>query len=192
MGNAKFIERNLQPLTPRIPLDVELTLAPEDQAHTSEFTVSGGKTNNKTVTILGKTTPNSLVFSDSGLGDYSFAGTFVPVDQTGRFSIQVTNTQGINNYEFLVIDPYGQQTIRLPDPLDPLRPGEGKLIEMDARYPDIGPERGGLGDFGDLGSVATISAVFLEGAALTGQVEQRQDGTGGEGAPADASYRLTE
>ena len=64
------------------------------------------------MTILGRTTPGSLVFSDSGLGDYTFTGTVLPTDAHGNFSINVQNREGVNNYDFLVIDPYGQQKIQ--------------------------------------------------------------------------------
>ena len=43
------------------------------------------------MTIVGRTVPGSIVFADSGLGDYSFTGPFVPTDDQGRFSIVVTD-----------------------------------------------------------------------------------------------------
>ena len=110
--DGKLLLRNETPLTPKIPLEVNLALAPQDQTHYHASKNSGGTTLKQDVTILGRTTPGSLVFSDSGLGDYTFTGQVLPTDAHGNFSIQVQNTSGLNNYEFLVIDPYGQQKIR--------------------------------------------------------------------------------
>ncbi|MBX6313041.1 MAG: hypothetical protein IRY99_09030 [Isosphaeraceae bacterium] len=111
-GDARFLVRNITPLTPKRPLSIEVALAPGDQAHLRRFHVSGAETFKQQVTIIGKTTPGSIVFADSGLGDYTFTGPALPTDAQGRFSVVVHNQEGINNYEFLAIDPYGQQTIR--------------------------------------------------------------------------------
>ncbi|MGE5754485.1 MAG: hypothetical protein ACM35G_02030 [Planctomycetaceae bacterium] len=111
-GDGQFLVRNLRPLTPKIPLKVDLTLAPEDQVHGHVSSNSGGHTDHERPTILGHTTPGSLVFTDSGLGDYTFTGPALYADQNGNFSFRVQNREGLNNFEFLVIDPYGQQTIR--------------------------------------------------------------------------------
>jgi hypothetical protein len=110
-GDGKLLLRELNPLTKEIPLKVNLILAPQDQAHGHVSSNSGGHTFHKDVTILGHTTPGSLVFSDSGFGDYSFTGPATYSDQNGNFSFKFTNSDGINNFEVLVIDPYGQQTI---------------------------------------------------------------------------------
>lgn len=110
--DARFLERNLKPLTPKIPLKVRLTLAPQDAVKGHVPSNSGGHTFLKTVTILGKTTPGSIVFTDNSLANYSFAGTAVATDARGDFSVKATNSNGINNNDFLVIDPFGQQTIQ--------------------------------------------------------------------------------
>lgn len=111
-GDARLLLRNLTPLTPKVPLSIQLTLAPGDQAKAPHSQNSGGVTHKEKVTILGHTTPGSIVFADSGLGDYTFTGSALATDTNGNFSIKVTNKEGLNNFNFLAIDPYGQQVIR--------------------------------------------------------------------------------
>jgi hypothetical protein len=110
--DARALVRNLRPVTPRGPLQVKLTLAPRDAVRGHVPSTSGGHTYHKVVTILGRTTPGSIVFEDSGLGDFSFSGRAIPTDPRGNFSLQVTNVDGINNNNFLVVDPYGKQQVR--------------------------------------------------------------------------------
>jgi hypothetical protein len=112
MGDAKFLLHNLAPTTPRIPLNVRVSLAPGLYVRGTTYMTSGGITNQKDITIVGKTTPGSAVFADSGLGDYSFTGPFIPTDARGHFSFSAHNKEGLNNYEFLVMDPFGNQKIR--------------------------------------------------------------------------------
>ncbi len=110
--DAKYIARNLAPLTPKGRMFVNLTLAPGDAVKGHHSNISGGATAKQTVTILGRTVPGSVVFSDSGLGDYTFSGPVLPTDAHGNFSVKVTNREGLNNYDFLAISPYGQQKIQ--------------------------------------------------------------------------------
>jgi hypothetical protein len=111
-GDAKLLLRNLTPLAPKLPLSVDLHLAPSDQVRFHPSKNSGGETLKKTVTIVGHTTPAALVFSDSSKADFTFAGPATVADARGFFSFKVSNKDGVNNNEFLVIDPFGQQTIR--------------------------------------------------------------------------------
>jgi hypothetical protein len=110
--DARNLIRNLKPLTPKIPLKVDLTLAPEDAVRGHVPSTSGGHTYHETVTILGRTTPGSIVLADGGLGNYSFEGPAIATDAQGNFSVKAKNVDGINNNNFLVIDPYGQQVVR--------------------------------------------------------------------------------
>lgn len=111
-GDAKALLRNLPPPTPKVPLKIDLHLAPGDQVPGHHSATSGGVTAKETVTILGRTTPGAIVFADSGLGDYTFTGPAIAPDARGNFSLRVTNKEGLNNFNFLAIDPYGQQAIR--------------------------------------------------------------------------------
>lgn len=110
-SDGRLLLRNFSPLTPPIPQRILLTLSVEEQAHTSAKT-SGGITYQKDVTIYGSTTPGSLIFSDGGQGDYSFKGPAFSTDPQGRFQVPVELADGINNFQFLVIDPFGHHTIR--------------------------------------------------------------------------------
>ncbi len=112
-GDARFLLRNLKPLTPKVPLSVFLALAPEDAAKGPTPKTSGGKTHHRDVTILGHTTPGTFIFGDSGLGDFSFQGEVTVADAQGNFAIKVRNREGLTNYNFLAIDPYGQQVTRV-------------------------------------------------------------------------------
>ena len=102
----------MTPLTSKIPLRVKLTLAPQDQIHYSGPTNLGGATFQQNVTILGHTTPGSLVIEDNhtsrlpgGTQAYKFTGPAVAADASGFFSIATTNTTGLNNNDFLILDP---------------------------------------------------------------------------------------
>jgi hypothetical protein len=110
--DGMYVLRNLTPLTRKHPLELSLSLAPGEAATGQVPLNSGGTTYKQDVTIVGKTTPGSLVLSDTGLGDYSFNGNATYADSQGNFTYKVHLTSGLNNYEFHVIDPYGQQTIR--------------------------------------------------------------------------------
>jgi hypothetical protein len=116
--DAKALLHNMAPLTPRLPLTARLILAPQDQIHYSGPTVSGAATFQKDVTILGHTTPGSLVIEDNhtsrlpgGIQAYKFTGPAVASDANGFFSITATNSAGLNNNDFLILDPFGQQMI---------------------------------------------------------------------------------
>lgn len=109
--DARFIERNMAPLSRKMPLFVSFRLAPGEQVpHPS--TNSGGVAVRQNVTIIGHTVPGALVFSDSADGDYTFTGPILPTNTRGIFTYDVKLTTGINNFDFLVVDQYGQQIIK--------------------------------------------------------------------------------
>ena len=64
------------------------------------------------MTINGYTTPGSIVLVDSNQGDYTFASQAVATNARGFFTVQATNTQGVNTYNFKILDPFGHQYIR--------------------------------------------------------------------------------
>lgn len=113
-GDAKILLRNLTPLTPKIPLNVGLALAPGEYAHGTNYMTSGGVTRQLNVTVVGRTTPGSLVFADSGLGDYTFTGPVAATDANGNFSFNYTlrPDERLTNTEYLIMDPFGQQLVR--------------------------------------------------------------------------------
>lgn len=110
--DARLLLRNLTPVLPPRPLVVNLRLSPGQQLEGPRPSDSGGVTPYQSITILGKTTPYSFVFVDGGLGNYKFNGQVVAADADGDFSVGGRNEDGINNYTFLVVDPYGKQLIR--------------------------------------------------------------------------------
>ena len=116
--DAKALLPNMAPLTPKLPLTARLTLAPQNQIHYPGPTNLGGDTFQQVVTILGHTTPGSLVITDNnssrlpgGTQAYKFTGPAVATNANGFFSITTTNTQGLNNNDFLILDPFGQQMV---------------------------------------------------------------------------------
>ena len=118
LDDARALLQNMAPLTPRLPLATRLTLARQDQIHYSGPTNLGGTTFQETVTILGHTTPGSLVIEDNntsrlpgGTQAYKFTGPAVATDANGFFSVTSKNSQGLNNNDFLILDPFGQQMI---------------------------------------------------------------------------------
>jgi hypothetical protein len=116
IGDGRILLDSLPPLSKKVPLRVTLTLSRSEGVFHNVPSNSGDHTQFKTVTILGHTTPGALIFSDNSTGDYKFRGPATVADAKGNFSFTVTNTQGINNNDFLVVDAYGQQLIR-DDPI---------------------------------------------------------------------------
>ncbi len=116
MGDAPLLLKTLAPVTPYSPLRLTLTLAPGDQVNTPHPANSGGVTRQpRTVTIIGHTVPNSLVFTDDANNDFRFrGGSVIPVDSAGFFSETVTFTSPIkiSQHDFLVMDPFGAQLRR--------------------------------------------------------------------------------
>ena len=114
-GDGNILERNLTPPIPkpRGPLNLYLQLAPQDQARSSQKN-SGGITRHTTVTVQGITFPDSLIYFDSGLGDYRFNGPVAFTNAQGRFQavLPLHTTDYFTNFDFLVRDPFGRQVIR--------------------------------------------------------------------------------
>ena len=114
--DGRYLERNMAPITHRVPIFVTFTLPANEAARPPHSTNSGGVTALQHVTIVGHTVPGALVIADSGLGDYTFSkadsGRVLPTDASGRFVDRVTLSAGINNFDFLIFDPYGQQHLQ--------------------------------------------------------------------------------
>jgi hypothetical protein len=112
MVDAKALMQNMPPLTANVPLQVVMNLAPGDQIKYSGPANSGGTTAKRDITIEGHTMPGSIVLEDNSKGYYKWDGGAVATNADGNFTVNETNTQGVNTYNFLIIDPYGQQVIR--------------------------------------------------------------------------------
>jgi hypothetical protein len=110
--DGQFLLRNETPLAPYRPLKVVLNLAPQFAAKGHPPKTSGGKTEFQNVVIEGHTEPGSIVFMDGGLGNYDWTGPALIPDIHGNFSAKVKLVDGLNNFNFLTIDPYGQQHIQ--------------------------------------------------------------------------------
>jgi hypothetical protein len=110
--DAKALEQNMPAVSPNGPLQVVMNLIPADEARYAASQNSGGKTFDKTVTIEGHTLPGSIVLEDGPNGYYKWTGPAIATSAQGDFTATVTNKDGINTYNFLIIDPYGKQLIR--------------------------------------------------------------------------------
>jgi hypothetical protein len=111
--DALALVHNLTPPTRPIPLSLIIGLAPQDRptGHISEKN-SGGFTYKSNVTVKGRTTPGSFIFTDTGLGDYSFRGPIYHADANGDFAIPEHLSDALTNFEFLIVDPFGHRLIR--------------------------------------------------------------------------------
>jgi hypothetical protein len=105
----------LAPITPRVPFRIVMNLAPGEQIQGNHTTNSGGVTYRKTVTVIGHTTPNSIVFFDKTkaavAGNYKFRGGAVDVNSQGVFSVKYTLSDQLTNTDYLIITPFGQRMI---------------------------------------------------------------------------------
>jgi hypothetical protein len=72
----------------------------------------GETTATSVTTIEGHTMPGNIVLEDDRNGSFKWDGGAIATDADGNFSVTETNTQGVNTYNFLVIDPCGRQLIR--------------------------------------------------------------------------------
>ena len=110
-NDAIALERNMaMPFAPHSPY-MYFTLPPGQLLHSSSKN-SGGLTRHKHITIVGYTIPNSVLLVDSRLGNYRFNSQAIATDSRGFFRINAINTQGLNNYDFKAITPFGQQYIQ--------------------------------------------------------------------------------
>jgi Dockerin type I domain len=110
--DAKATMENMPALTPNVPLQLVMNLLPADQVDYAASKNSGGSTMKQNITIEGHTMPGSIVLEDNSKGYYKWDGGAVATDANGNFTFKEKNTQGVNTYNFLIIDPYGRQLIR--------------------------------------------------------------------------------
>ena len=125
--DATPILRGLASITPHIPLKLSLKLAPGEQVSGHHPATSGGVTRDATVTVIGKTTPNSIVFLDSpfttsnhsasATGNFKFEGGALATDSQGNFSFTInlaalSHGGSLTATNYLVRTPFNQQLIR--------------------------------------------------------------------------------
>jgi hypothetical protein len=110
--DGKLLLHSLPPVSPPIPLVLQVSLAPADQAHGPVPQNSGGVTHLRQVTVLGHTTPGALVFTGTGTLDMRLHGPAYVADRNGNFAVPLTMKDGINQFDLLVVDAYGHQQLR--------------------------------------------------------------------------------
>ncbi len=115
-GDAVPILHSLIPITPRVPIKLNLALAAGQQVLGHHSANSGGVTRDTHVTVVGHTTPNSIVFVDRTesprANNYRFEGAAIPVDSNGTFTVDFTLVDALTQTEYMVITPRGAKTIR--------------------------------------------------------------------------------
>ena len=121
-NDATPILRGLASITPHERLTVHLKLA-NGQLRTAHPSDNGAVTRLSTVTVVGKTTPNSVIFVDALVANrYGFAGNLkfqggaVASDAQGNFDITTPLTplskNSLSTLTLLVKDPFGATTLR--------------------------------------------------------------------------------
>ena len=110
--DAKLLLHSLPPVSPKIPLKISVTVAPEDNAKGHVPQNSGGVTYIREVTILGHTTPGALIFTGAGTVDWKLRDPLLVADANGNFSLKLVQGSGLNPLDFQAVDAYGQQTKR--------------------------------------------------------------------------------
>jgi hypothetical protein len=126
-ADAKILLRSLPPVAPKVPLTLNVTLAPQDKARGHVPTNLGGVTHKKIPTILGHTSPGALVFTGAGTVDVKLTDPVLVADSHGDFSMKLDQSDGINQLDFRAIDAYGQQTQLLAFPIYWLNFGQYEL-----------------------------------------------------------------
>jgi len=123
-GDATPILRALAPRTPRVEPRLELALAPGEQVTGHHPSNNGGVTRLAVVTVVGRTTPNSIIFTDGPVatgrrptGDFKFRGIALASDARGNFSYTLplgalSHGGSLTNTAFLVHDPFGRHMER--------------------------------------------------------------------------------
>lgn len=110
--DGRILLHLLPPVSRPIPLRLGVSLAPADIARGRTPHNSGGVTPNRNPTIVGHTTPGSLIFTGSGTVDLRLHGPAVVADRNGNFSFPFKNSDGINQLDLLAVDPFGHQVLR--------------------------------------------------------------------------------
>lgn len=123
--DATPILRGLAGITPRIPLQLQLALAPGEQVLGHHPSDNGGVTQLGTVTVVGKTTPNSIVFIDGpttathrgATGNFKFQGGALATNSQGYFFYTIklaadSHSGSLTAPVFLIRTPFNQQLIR--------------------------------------------------------------------------------
>ncbi|WP_435017928.1 hypothetical protein TA3x_005550 [Tundrisphaera sp. TA3] len=118
------ILRGLARSTPKVPFRLLVDLAPEDRARTPHPANNGGVTRMDRVTVVGRTTPNSIIFTDITAAEpgqtiinFRYEGKPVVSDARGRFEIDVkladlADGGSLTTNNYLVQDPFGHQARR--------------------------------------------------------------------------------
>lgn len=121
LQDGKALLARIPPLVPDGPLSLFVTIdARQRVPHPADHN-SGPITRRKVVTVIGRTTPGSLVFVDSVSNLFKFDAGVLVADSRGRFKQRLRlfvdastpRAQQINqpltNHAYLAIDPFGHQ-----------------------------------------------------------------------------------
>jgi hypothetical protein len=114
-NDARPILRGLAAITRHLRFRIEMNLAPGEQIMGRHPINSGGVTYKKDVTVIGHTTPNSIVFTDNIGGavpaNFKFQGPAVVANAKGAFTVSYKLGIGLTQTNYLIFTPFGQQQI---------------------------------------------------------------------------------
>ncbi len=110
--DAMALMHNMPPQSPNKKLQAVIQLMPNEQTPSPTSANSGGQTYLKHVTIIGFTTPGSLILTDGKSQIYKFNGQAYYSGAKGFFAIPTVNTGGLNNNDFLFLDPFGRKLMQ--------------------------------------------------------------------------------
>jgi len=121
--DGRILQRLLAPLISRGPLHIDVRLAPGEQIRPPALSAnSGGETHLTDITIVGRTKPGALIYTDASRADFNFNGPAFAADSRGFFRQNVHLPDFFTTLNFDVVDPYGHRVIRAFPVLQKLLP----------------------------------------------------------------------
>ena len=109
-SDGRILLHSLPPLSPKIPITINVALAPADRVRGPVPTNLGGDTFSKNPVIVGHTTPGALIFTGTGTLDEKLRGPAFVANGQGEFALQIEVSSGLTELAFQAVDAYGQQT----------------------------------------------------------------------------------
>ena len=110
--DAKALEQNMPPYT-KHPLNLVMNLTSRRSGSLRDAQNSGRHdVEARTSRSWARTLPGSIVIQDGTQGYYKWTGPAYATNANGYFTAPEKLTQGINTFNFLIIDPSGQQLVR--------------------------------------------------------------------------------
>lgn len=111
IGDGKILLRHFQTVTPPLGQSFTIHILPNEQARPPISPNSGSETRLPRVTIVGRTIPGSLIFSDGGRNTFRFSGPAFATDARGFFKYRAKLDGALTVFNFLVLSPFREQQL---------------------------------------------------------------------------------